>query len=97
MIGVGIMNLRIELPASCCKWARKWVANGGDLNARLEFYRGEVLSLEGPAWAFAKLTIREDLLRGPEFAPYRPFPEGGALRRGGDHTAGLPSGVGQLG
>lgn len=73
--------MKAELPESCCKWARDWVAGGGDPNERLEFYRGEVLALAGPAWAFAKLTIRENEERGPEFVRYRPFPGRSTMAR----------------
>jgi hypothetical protein len=43
---------------------------------RIETWRGDVMSMTGPVWAAAKLTVKEETSSGaPRFAIWRPFPK----------------------
>jgi hypothetical protein len=47
---------------------------------RIETYRDNILSMAGPVWAAAKLTVHEETTDGkPRFAIWKPFP---AMRSG---------------
>jgi hypothetical protein len=63
--------MRLELPENCCARARQLIAEGLDPVENLEFFRGEMLCLRGPAWAFAKLQVRENERVGPVFVRWK--------------------------
>jgi hypothetical protein len=65
--------MRLEITDDCCATARRLIVDGLDPSELLEFCRGDVVSLRGKASAFARLTVREDERRGPEFVPYVPM------------------------
>jgi hypothetical protein len=58
------------------KEARRILAEGiAKPEDRIETWRGDVMSMAGPVWAAAKLTIHEETTDGkPRFAIWRPFP-----------------------
>jgi hypothetical protein len=66
---------RPELTDNCCARARQWIADGYDPKTVLEFYRGDVVCLRGPAWAFARLRVRETDREGPKFVWWTPKPD----------------------
>lgn len=57
--------------------ARRLLAEGiAKPEDRIETWRGDVMSMAGPVWAAAKLTVTEETSSGtPRFAIWRPFPE----------------------
>jgi hypothetical protein len=70
---------RIELTHSnqtLFKEARRLLAEGiADPEDRIETWRGDVMSMAGPVWAAAKLTVHEETTDGkPRFALWKPFP-----------------------
>jgi hypothetical protein len=71
---------RIELShgnQTIFKEARRLLAEGiAEPEDRIETWRGDVMSMAGPVWAAAKLTVKEETSSGtPRFAIWRPFPE----------------------
>jgi hypothetical protein len=70
---------RIELMHSnqtLFKEARRLLAEGiARPEDRIETWRGDVMSMAGPVWAAAKLTVQEETTDGkPRFALWKPFP-----------------------
>jgi hypothetical protein len=57
------------------KEARRILAEGiAKPEDRLETWRADVMSMAGPVWAAAKLTVREETATGtPRLAIWRPF------------------------
>ena len=66
--------MRLEVQENACGLARKLIADGLDPSETLEFYRGEMLCLRGPAWAFAKLRVKETETIGPIHVLWEPMP-----------------------
>jgi hypothetical protein len=56
--------------------ARRLLATGiAKPEDRIETWRGDVMSMAGPVWAAAKLTVHEETTDGkPRFAIWKPFP-----------------------
>jgi hypothetical protein len=57
--------------------ARKLLAEGiAEPEDRIETWRGDVMSMAGPVWAAAKLSVNEGTPDGrPRFVLYRPGPD----------------------
>jgi hypothetical protein len=65
------------------KEARRLLAEGiAKPEDRIETWRGDVMSMAGPVWAAAKLTVLENESKDgrPRFAMYRPGPKERAAR-----------------
>ena len=76
--------MRSDITDNCCATARRLIADGLNGDEILEFCRGDMVCLRGRADDFAKVTVREDERRGPEFVRYQPMtPEKKAALRGG--------------
>lgn len=57
-------------------YCRKLIKDGAKPNTRLEMYRGDILCLfTNNIGKTAKITVREDERRGPEFTKYKEFPK----------------------
>jgi hypothetical protein len=77
--GTAMKTHRVELTHSnqtLFREARRLLTEGTALpEDRIETWRGDVMSMAGPVWAAAKLTVDESAGSGtPRFAIWRPFP-----------------------
>ena len=66
--------MRLQITENACATARRLIADGLDPNEMLEFCCGDMVCLRGKASDFARLRVREDDRRGPEFVRYESLP-----------------------